>query len=583
MDYLTENLGRLWSSLIIDELVKCGVHHFYISPGLRNAPLIAAVSKHSGASLHLGFDERSQSYRALGCCKAINGPSVLICTSGSALANFMPAIIEAKKGKNALFIITADRPPEMTSSDANQTIYQDDFYSRHVSGYLNLGVPTIEISADAVKSSIANLIFKARFPTQGPVHLNCPFREPLDGTIEKLPDEYVERCRKLFNSVQKTQYYSGNNNPHLEEIEVVKDLLNSDKSGIIVVGSLPSNGDRLFLRKLLHKTSAAKYIDVGSSLKYEYNLQDNIIPSFDHEEVKSYLEQHPPDFVIQFGGRLVSNHYYKFLDHQDNLTLVTINESIEKEDPSHQTGIRIVCSPDSFAEGLLIHIEENRSPSNSKNWDQFVSTKRSIINESPLTYPSISKTTVENLPDKTVLYLGNSTVIRSFDSYISKNLSTEIKVVTHRGASGIEGFLSSSIGYRDAHPDELLVLVLGDMSFLHDLNALAVLDNPHYMTKQSTKPFIIILVNNGGGGIFSLLPIAKDETIINSLYTPHGNQDFEKIIASFNIVHKKVTTNIDFEREFKECTNLKGTVVIEAIVNNEENTKIYNLLRTIKL
>lgn len=577
---LTENINRLWSSLIIDEFVKNKITHFYLSPGMRNAPLIAALSHfekyHPDLRLILCMDERAAAYRALGYSKATGKPSVLVCTSGTAMANYMPAVVEAKKSNLPLIVLSADRPPELTFCDDNQTMDQTKFYGNYVQGEMGLGAPSVDISPLALTSSLSNLIHKSLYPQKGPVHFNCAFREPLEKTIQELPAHYLKLAEnQIMRSGPSTRYMSSSTTPSREDIEEIATLLQGPKTGLLVIGSLNPYDDTEELKKFIKRLNWPVYFDVSSSLKYAFNLKDNALPTFDHPEVQEALVRNPPEIVFHIGGRLTSKHYYSFLKQVPLINLVTLSRNIEKEDPSHHTKMRINADINSTVRELNARLSEDRSPQKLQiDFSTFTEQKMKLIDEGPLAYPSISKTIIDKIKNNSLLYIGNSTVVRSFDAYFSYSNRKDLTVATNRGVSGIEGFIASSAGFIDGKEKEVY-LIIGDVAFIHDLNSL-------YFLKDLKTPLKIILINNDGGGIFTLLPIHKEEEVLKYITSPHG-QTFEKAAALAGIAYLPVRSRKELNSKFEEMQDLKTHVLMEVMINHQTNKDVYDKLRTIKL
>lgn len=578
---LSENINRVWSSLIIDEFIKNNISHFYLSPGMRNAPLIAALA-HLKKSNHnlLVFtcmDERAAAYRALGYSKATGLPCVLICTSGTAMANYMPAVIEAKKSNLPLIILSADRPAELTFCDDNQTMDQTKFFGTYVQGEMNLGAPTIEISPLALTSSLSNLIHKTHFPQKGPVHFNCAFREPLEAVVKNIPSDYLKLASDQINRTgPSTRYMSSSTVPCKTDLKLIADEIKKSKTGLIVVGSLNSYDSTEEVKNFIKTINWPVYFDVSSSLKYLYNLSDNALPTFDHPEVQAALVNNPPETIFHIGGRLTSKHYYSFLKQVPSINLITLSRNIEKEDPSHHTKMRINADINSTLKSLNQELEkfEFKKLSSGLNFEAFTKTKIDLIDQAPLSYPKISKVIIDHLKDNSILYIGNSTVVRSFDAYFSYHNKKNVLIATNRGVSGIEGFIASSVGFIDGKQKELY-LILGDVSFIHDLNSL-------YFLKELKIPLKIILINNDGGGIFTLLPINKEEDVINYITSPHGNT-FEKAAELINIDYIKVDDDKTLLPNFNKLQETNKHCLMEIFVDSKINKTIYDQLKTIKL
>lgn len=570
---LGNNLSTVWSSIIIDELIKSGVVDYYISPGMRNAPLVQSLLQRTEVKLYLGIDERGQSYRALGNAKATGRTSALLCTSGTALANYTPAIIEAKKSATPLIVLSADRPIELATSDANQTINQVHFYGKHVLADNCLGAPTEEICPQVIRNTVDHLIFRSRYPIKGPVHLNIPLREPLDMTNTNVSSLYLEKSELGFKREFQTKYFPPTQGINNRAKEVVSNIIKNNPRGLLVIGSLPCSMDKSVIKDFIKALNWPVFLDISSSLKYSYSLQSNVIPTFDHSEVYEKLSTERPTSIIHLGGRTTSKHYYRFLEEFPEIKLITVNWSEEKEDPSQNTDLRMVSEVDQFCLEMIEMISPSVDPI-EVDWKDFSERKCHLIDDSPLSYPYISKKTIDSIEDGQALYIANSTVVRSFDNYLSLEGKKEIDIFTNRGVSGIEGLISSALGCAEA-VDKYTTLIVGDVSFLHDLNSLQ-------NVKESESPLCIIVVNNSGGGIFTLLPISKDKKLLPYLTTPHSIT-FENAAKMFDIKYELISTTNDFDLEFTKAQERKETIILEVMVDNESNVELYNKLKTVKL
>jgi 2-succinyl-5-enolpyruvyl-6-hydroxy-3-cyclohexene-1-carboxylate synthase len=583
---LDHNLSRLWAQSIIGALLRQGVRSFYLSPGMRNAPLIAAVRHFQGqlpdVFVDSGFDERAQSFRALGRIRASERPAVVICTSGSALAHYAPAVVEADKSKLPLIVISSDRPVELVAANANQTTDQLHFFGKATRYSTSLEAPSPLMPPEAIFSLVTELFNQSCGNNPGPVHLNAPFREPLDGECDhsswpvdlprklyaqKIQDELNRSPLQLFSS----QALTLNQTPSL----TIKSPL------LIVIGELTKNAHRARARQLLaglRKHNIPFLVDVASGIKYSFNYADGALPSPDHPEVFRALKEWPPATLIHIGGRTTAKHYYRLQREWSHTELITVNEDGLLHDPAHRRSASLTMP---LEHGIAI-IEKNleglyQEAMNLKLTD-FIERKTQFINEAALAYPSLSKGIVETAPNDSTFMLGNSTVIRSFDSYASVQEKREHQVFVQRGASGIEGLLSEAMGLSD-ELHKLVVCVLGDIALLHDLNSLVPLQTLH-------RPMVVVVVNNGGGGIFHLLPAGNDPLIEKDLFTPH-QVSFHKLALALNLESYVITEAAQFRSEFpKLCDRAKTQskpILIEAIINDSTNTEIYRELKTIKL
>jgi len=576
---LEENINRLWASLLVHELYANEVYYFVVCPGMRNAPLIAAVENlvqnDQKVQLIMAMDERAAAYRALGYTKAQGFKAALLCTSGTAVANFLPAVIEAFKSQAPLIVVSADRPKDVNYSDDNQTIHQENIFKDYIRGSLILDCPTTDVLPQSLKSSVSNIIKKGQFPESGPVHINIPFREPLENDLMPVSDYYLKNCQQLvINNLPATRYLDIDTRLNESEVLKLAQLLNQKENGLIIIGSLSAFEDLNALRIFLEKVKWNKYIDISSSLKYEFNLSMNSIPTFDHPEIMDHLNCHIPEIIFHIGGRLTSKHYYTYLKGHPEIELYTLNKCSDKEDPSHHTKVRINADIGPTLRALTQLLEVKPFHNSSLNFSNFCQKKIEIIDNSPLCFPKITKRIIELIPDFSTIYIGNSTAVRSFDSYFSFGNKKHLKIATNRGVSGIEGFVASAIGLSDGL-DQTVYLVLGDVSLFHDLNSI------HYI-KSAKNPVKIILINNFGGGIFDLLPISKEENVLKHILTPHKIQ-FEKICQAFDLEYQSINKEEELNRKLNHFFHTNNSILLEIFVNLNDNKEVYQKIKTIRL
>lgn len=580
-----QNMARLWAYLMVDALIQKGATHFYASPGMRNSPFLNALLKHPEANLFMGMDERAQGYRALGHCKATHKASVLVCTSGSAVSHYFPAVLEASKTGLPLVVLSADRPVTLSSSDANQTIDQKKLFSHHVRHFHDMGSPTPALKAREVQALVAQVFnYALSSDNPGPVHINAPFEEPLDQSSDSskwagLQEKAVDEARNwLLQGLPALESLSTQRILSPETKQKLKEQLQKSERPLIVIGELARPEEQRAALEFCQQVNVPIVVDVTSGIKFHLNLQDGISPAFDHPEVYEAYLKNPPDLIWHFGGRLTAKYYEKFLSERPELSSVLFQSHTRTHNPALCYHQRVVCQLDEAFTTLIPFFHEVHKKAPGAEWGSFVKRKSELIDGAPLAYPSLSKTLVENLKQDFQLYLGNSTVIRSFDSYASEDFKTTLVTQTHRGTSGIEGLMSASLGFCESSKKPTC-LVLGDVAAYHDLNSFELL-------AQSDAPLLVIIVNNGGGGIFSLLPVSEQEELRPKLFTPH-NLNFQALAQQFGLKAQRVTQRLAWE----ECLNTvqnevcqtQRPQVIEVMVDDEMNTQIYRQLRTIKL
>lgn len=574
---LTNNFNQLYASILIDILLSKNIDHFYTSPGMRNVPLLSSLmNRKDELNINSAIDERGSSYRALGYAKVAKKASVLICTSGTALANYLPAIIEAKKTQTPLIIVSADRPFSLRHSGANQTINQIDIFKPYIDQTLQIDVSQNFTSIEDYSSIVNHYIEKTFSTNNNIIHINMAFNEPLDDTRQNI-------SRDILTKAYTLDYSTTINDENLispQAINKIKDTLDLGHT-LVVFGNLPYTESKEHYKKFIStitKKGHLVYCDITSSLKYLTTIENGLIPSLDHPEVASILENANIKSIIHFGNAVTSKHYYNFIKDHPEIKLLTIHNSTDLLDPSLSQKIHINTNPHSFIK--VFNHEVTQLNSHNKNYDiqiayhNLIKQKGELIETAKLSYPVITKQIMQNIKDDSHIFIANSTFIRSFDSF--SNTSKEIKNIhihSNRGASGIEGLIATTVGISDAL-NTSIDLYIGDISFLHDLNSLSLL-------KSHKEKINIFICNNQSGGIFTLLPIAKDKAILPMITTPHS-LSFKHAAMLFEIDYHLIETKDDYIKlDSSKFTN--NINIIEILVSNEDNTKIYNLLKTVKL
>lgn len=543
------NFTRFYAKFIIDQFIENNITHFFISPGMRNSPLIWAAIKNESAIVIDGIDERAHAYRSLGYNKATKNLSCLICTSGTALANYLPAVIEAYKTGNQLLIISADRPPKLINGNANQTIIQAGIFGHYSSAELNHHCENNQISFELLQTKLDKLIFT----DPGAIHLNLGFEEPLDHSI--------------FDINISNNDYSLEITKNLKSFEINNIIF--DKKPLIVIGDHCENKEKIL--NLSHNFLKNIYADITSNIKFENT--NELIPSFDHPEVFDYFKNNPPKQVIHIGGRVTSKKYYQYLNEEKDLSLITINNSHLNENPSGVKATKIDASAIEFFEYLNKKSITFEPIFAKRDLSEIINKKISLIDNSKLSYPSISKISVENLKDDINLVIGNSTYIRSFDYYTSVNNASLFHIFTNRGASGIEGLVALSQGV--TFSNKPTVLFIGDISLLHDINSLSTIN-------KSYSPLLIICANNNGGGIFDLLPISKDEKLLKHIVTEQ-NVNLKDICKGFAIDYLNIESKEEFKNSLHNWNQKPNNLFLDVTFSRKDNIEVYNSLRTMQL
>jgi 2-succinyl-5-enolpyruvyl-6-hydroxy-3-cyclohexene-1-carboxylate synthase len=573
-------MNRLWGYLIIEELVRNGVDYFVISPGSRSTPLTATVAQHPQAQKIVCLDERAAAFHALGYARATANPAVLICTSGSAAANYLPAVIEASIDNIPLIILSADRPPELRQTGANQTIDQVNLYGAYPQWQFDLPCPTAEISPTVVLTTIDLAVAKSRQAPGGVVQLNCMFREPFGST--DAPVEIPLSLEKWKDSRSPyTRYASKLTIPTTDEIELLIEIIQSTARGVLVVGQLKSTVDIEAVVELAARLNWAIFADIQSGLRLREDLP-NLIHYFDRlllTDVSVELEQ--IDTIVQIGTRIVSSRWLKWIEKYPPQNYIVIVNDSDRHDPSHLVSLRIESDIAYLCQQLSaqlpplappIWMQKLRSAS-----DKISVTAAKFLKTTKLTEPLIARTISELIPSQHGLWVSNSMPIRDLDMYGDGEMGrwgdwgiSNIRIGANRGTSGIEGAIAATTGFAVGLQAPVTAIV-GDLSSLYDLNSFALL-------RRNVQPIIIVIINNDGGGIFSFLPIAKSTEIFDTYFgTPHG-VNFSHAAAMFGLDYHHPQTADELIRDYRQALAKNCSAIIEVTTDRAENLQLHQAL-----
>lgn len=546
----------------VAELVQTGVTDIVVSPGSRSTPMAMVMAEHPQLKLHIHVDERSAAFFALGIAKVTNRPAAILCTSGTAAANYFPAIVEARYSRVPLIVLTADRPHELRDVGAPQAIDQIQLYGQHVKWFAEMALPDknneIIRYARTVCARAAAIACQA---PAGPVHLNFPFREPL---IPKLNDD-------LFQLGERPKGYVNVQNGELtisdEQYSVIASKLDNHGKGIIICGNITDVKFADAVTKLASMLNFPILADPLSQLRSGKHKLDNVIETYDtflrNEDAKSYLK---PDVILRFGATPISKALTTFLKENHQAEQIVIDGAGGWRDPAALSTNMIFCNETIFCEKLSAYTKSRPKADYLENWLEINSlTKENMALLRDLTELSESRLfyqLVDNLPKEASLFVGNSMPIRDLDSFFLNNAKS-IKLLANRGANGIDGTVSTALGA--ALYSKPLYLVLGDLTFFHDLNGLIA-------AKLYNIDIHIILVNNNGGGIFSFLPQSEQPKHFELLFGTPLDIEFEHAIRMFNGNYTKIKDWDHFNTVMNNTSEAKGINVYEITTSRERNT-----------
>lgn len=556
------NISIAWCEEIVRVLISCGVNHAFISPGYRDAPFAAALK-----TVHIGvtscFDERSAAFQALGYTKHSGKPSMLICTSGTAVANYLPAVAEAHKESVPLVVLSCDRPIELVRCGANQTINQLHTLKEYCKESFSLPCPEDNVSAPMLGAMLSQAMLNGLSFPQGVVHINVPLRAPLEPVAQA-----SERLTAFTKSLEKASSGFRVEGPELAlgpaAIERLECFLKEAQRGIVLVGRLDRSVDLEALQKFLRKLSWPVYADVTSGLKY--SISD--IPDPELPVVQRWLEVYRPDSVLHLGRRLVTKYWDQYLlRNASGVKLAVLSPATGGQNPSFSAALTLKSANlRELNESLL---ENKGLPYQCESlacWQQ--KALKDIESQHSLSLPKFASLVLK-LSDRQGLFLGNSSSIRAFDTWTFEKVDRKLKVESNRGVSGIDGLLSTAIGVAQAS-DSLWDIVLGDISFLHDLNAL-------FQASMLRLPLRIFVINNGGGQIFQKLPISQYPDVMNPLITTPHSFDFEGVARSARVCYSKVV-DVNGLKE-KLVTDSPRMQLIEVVVDSAVDLTLFEQIK----
>ncbi|MEJ5066495.1 2-succinyl-5-enolpyruvyl-6-hydroxy-3-cyclohexene-1-carboxylic-acid synthase [Enterobacter sp. MYb186] len=546
------SFNRRWAAVILEALTRHGVRHICIAPGSRSTPLTLAAAENRAFIHHTHFDERGLGHLALGLAKASNAPVAVIVTSGTAVANLYPALIEAGLTGEKLVLLTADRPPELIDCGANQAIRQPGLFASHPTETLSLPRPTRDIPARWLVSTVDNALGALR---AGALHINCPFAEPLYGEMDDTDLDWQQALGDWWQS----------DKPWLSAPAELSSPKQRDwffwrqKRGVVLAGRMSAAEGK----KVAEWAQTLGWPLIGDVL----SQTGQPLPCADLwlGNAKAVTELEQAQIVVQLGGSLTGK---RLLQWQTTCTpeeywLVDPREG--RLDPAHHRGRRLISN---VADWLELHPAEKRAPwaaaipELSRQAWELTAQHSEEFGEAQLAHRIR-----HYLPEQGQLFVGNSLVVRLIDAF--SRLPAGYPVFSNRGASGIDGLISTAAGVQRANARPTLAIV-GDLSALYDLNALALL-------RQASAPFVLLVINNNGGQIFSLLPTPQSER--ERFYLMPQNVQFEHAAAMFSLRYQRPTNWTELESALNTAWSKPRATLIEVVVNDSDGAQmLQNLL-----
>ncbi|WP_309089433.1 2-succinyl-5-enolpyruvyl-6-hydroxy-3-cyclohexene-1-carboxylic-acid synthase [Domibacillus sp.] len=544
-----------YNAHFIDSLVRSGVKEAVISPGSRSTPMALLMEEHPRLRTFIQVDERSAGFFALGLAKATQNPVALLCTSGTAAANYMPAVAEAKISRVPLIVLTSDRPPELRDVGAPQTIDQLHLYGHTAKWFAEMALPESDQSAlQYVRTQGARAVFESLAEPAGPVHLNFPYREPLvpdyDGIFERIKIPAPVRL------------ISGRKVPDPIMLDDVAGALKVEK-GLIVAGEIVKPEMSEAILSLSEKTGWPVVADPLSQLRTDKTVIDSYDAFLRDDEVKDALK---PEAIVRFGALPVSKSLMQYMKRQQDAVHVIIDADGGWRDPSHIATHMVNVDEASFCHEMIQRLEGSRS-SWYALWQNVNEAARSEMKKAEgMDEGSLFRQFLEAVPSGSSVFAGNSMPIRDLDSFLFSGEQT-LRLHGNRGANGIDGLVSTALGI--AASGEKVYAVMGDLSFFHDVNGLLA-------AKMNGLSMTILIMNNNGGGIFSYLPQAGERKHFERLFGTPSGLKFDHAAALYGCHYVRIENSGELQRELS--VKRDGITILEALTDRSQNTAIHREL-----
>jgi 2-succinyl-5-enolpyruvyl-6-hydroxy-3-cyclohexene-1-carboxylate synthase len=604
-----------WAELLLAGLRDAGADHLVVSPGSRSTPLVLAAAR-LGLPSHVFIDERVAAFFALGRARVTGRPSVLVCTSGTAGAHYLPAVVEAAMARIPLVVITADRPPELHDCAAPQTIDQIHLYGHFARGFCDLGVAEANIGAlRAVRRRAAQMAALSRWPDPGPVHINAPARAPLEPAAEPGPDE--RRMIELAAAVAAeplTRAAAVRAVVADDAIAEVAAACAAARRGLLVAGPAPLSraGEREAVSSLARATGFPLLAEATSQLRWTGQpVPPGLCDSFDlalRAAAAGGPDPGAPDLIVELGAPPTSSAYARFVTRHRGCKRIAIaphgwsdpqgGAALLVHGEVGETAGRVAAAlprsagPDEWSEAWRAADRRARAaieraiaeasaggetsagavtidrtadrPSSSGSPAASSGDRGRDPAGSPMSPPMVEhaavRAVVDALPDGALLLLGNSLPVRVADAACPA-AARRIDVLGQRGACGIDGLIAGAAGSASA-AGRPAALLLGDVSFAHDLGGLAA-------ARAAGAPLAIVVIDNGGGRIFEQLPVASApggaEALARYFLTPPG-VDVAAAAAAFGLAHRRAVDPAALADAVRAALRTDGVTIIHAPV-----------------
>ncbi|MDX2087231.1 MAG: 2-succinyl-5-enolpyruvyl-6-hydroxy-3-cyclohexene-1-carboxylic-acid synthase [Kofleriaceae bacterium] len=489
----------MWAELIATTLADAGVTTCVSSPGSRSTPLVAALAAEPRLELITIIDERAAAFFALGAARATGKPTAVVCTSGTAAAHYLPALVEASMAGVPLLAITADRPPELQACGASQTIDQVGMYGHFVRGAFDLGAPAGQaLALRSVRRKLVQAITLASGPHPGPVHVEVPLRKPLEPALAQTDEEraFAAAGHALRGPVRIAAPMLA---PDLAALEVLAAAITDEPRGVILAGALPVGFARDAVFALAQRASYPVIAEAGSQLRF--GPRPDGVVMLDHADLVPLAQRPLPRLIVQLGAEPVAASWpgWRAATRAKRYVLAGATWS----DADNAAALVVLGDVATALAGTTAQVRDRAAEAAwLAAWrdaeSRATTATEHALAQHPRNEAAVVRAAVDAVPAGGAIQIGNSLPIRVIDQVCTG--SARRTVLTQRGAAGIDGLIASAAGATQA--GQPVLLLLGDVSFAHDVGGLLA-------ARRATAPLAVVVLDNRGGQIFSGLPVAR--------------------------------------------------------------------------
>lgn len=568
------NRNHAFTRAFFAELVRSGVVHACICPGSRSTPLTAAAHREVGLRCWSHIDERAAAFFALGLAKASRAPVALICTSGTAAVNFHPAVVEAHHAGVPLLLLTADRPAELRDWGASQTIDQRALYGSAVRWFAEAPLP--EPGDAALRYARALACRAAAMATgtkPGPVHLNLPFREPLG--LEPVAGDLADAGPLALTGRGDSAYTriaEAIPSPSETFARTLAQRLREIECGVVVCGPLDAREhEASAIAELAHTLGWPLFAEATSQLRCGAAAERApLVSQFDALlRTKPFADGFSADCVLRFGATPTSKAFRLWLERTQPRHVLHVGPAGVWHDASQLASEILPFTAGTLCDTLRPHLGAARS---SRWLDGVLEAERralrvletELATDAALHGPGVVRELAANLPAGTTLYVSNSLAVRDLDAFLPPG-APPLRVLCNRGASGIDGMLSSALGAAAADAKHPTLLLTGDLAFLHDAGALLA-------AHRNALSLTVVVLDDDGGAIFAMLPVAAHGDAVGyeeHFRTRHG-ADIPAIAAAYGARAIDITSWEHFRTELKRALSEPGVNLLRVSIDPEQ-------------